>query len=104
MSARHTALTATLLLVLPIVAAGQTKSITLPPDHAYGDLRPGPGVVVAQRACRTCHSTDYVVMQPRGGAAQWDGVVKKMINDFGATITPEDAKAIVQYLSTEYGK
>jgi cytochrome c5 len=103
-STGRTALATTILLALPLVAAGQTKSIALPPDNAYGDLKPGPGVDVTQRACRTCHSSDYVVMQPRGDAAQWEGVVKKMINVYGANITPEDARTIVQYLSTEYGK
>jgi cytochrome c5 len=92
------------LLALPFVAGAETKSISLPPDHAYSELKPGPGAEVTQRACRSCHSTDYVVMQPRGDAAQWDGVVKKMITVYGANITPEDAKTIVQYLSTEYGR
>jgi sulfite dehydrogenase (cytochrome) subunit B len=103
-SARRAAWTATLLLALPLAAAGQTKSITLPADHAYADLKPGPGVEVAQRACRNCHSADYVVMQPGGDAAQWEGVVKKMISVYGASIPPEDVKTLVQYLATEYGK
>src|SRR3989442_1701570 len=64
----------------------------------------GPGVEVAQRACRSCHSTDYIVMQPRGDAKQWEAVVTKMIKVFGASISDEDAKAIVRYLSTAYGK
>jgi sulfite dehydrogenase (cytochrome) subunit B len=98
------AVTLLLALALPPAVAGQTKSIELPPDNAYGDLQPGPGVEVTQRACRACHSTDYVVMQPRGDAKQWDGVVTKMMKVFGASIPPEDARTIVQYLSTHYGQ
>ena len=82
-------------------AAGDTVAITLPPDH--GALRPGPGLEVTERACRMCHSLDYIVMQPRGGEAQWRGVVTKMIKVFGAPISEDDARAIVQYLSAEYG-
>ena len=92
-----------LLLASPLAAAAQTKTITLPLDHAYGELKPGPGAEVTARTCRSCHSTDYVVMQPRGDAKQWEGVVAKMIGVFGASIAPEDAKAIVQYLAAQYG-
>jgi hypothetical protein len=89
---------------LPLTAGAQTKSITLPPDHPYGDLKAGPGKDVTEHACRSCHSTDYVVRQPRGDVKQWEGVVTKMINVYGANIGAEDAKAIVQYLTTQYGK
>src|SRR5207244_3930506 len=101
---RRTLVLAALVTALPLTAAAHTKAITLPPDHAYGDLTPGPGVEVAQRACRSCHSTDYIVMQPRSDAKQWEAVVTKMIKVFGASISDEDAKAIVRYLSTAYGK
>ena len=104
MSLRWLAATVIVLLGLPLPAGAQTKSITLPPDHAYSELKPGPGVETTQRACRTCHSSDYVVTQPRGDARQWDAVVTKMIKVYGANITPDEAKTIVQYLSTEYGK
>lgn len=93
-----------LLLASPLLAAAEPKTITLPPDHAYGELKPGPGAEVTVRNCRSCHSTDYVVMQPRGDAKQWEGVVTKMINVFGANIAPEDVKAIVQYLAAQYGR
>jgi cytochrome c5 len=101
---RRTLVLAALVTALPLTAAAQTKAITLPPDHSYGELKPGPGVEVAQRACRACHSTDYIVMQPRGDTKQWEAVVTKMIKVFGASISDEDAKAIVRYLSTAYGK
>ena len=100
---RRTLVLAALGAALPLAAAAQNKTITLPSDHSYGELKPGPGVEAAQRACRSCHSTDYIVMQPRGPAKQWEAVVTKMIKVFGASITDEDAKAIVRYLSTAYG-
>ena len=42
-------------------------------------------------------------MQPRGDAKQWEGVVTKMIKVFGAPVSDQDAKAIVEYLATQYG-
>lgn len=100
---RRTLGLAALALAVPLAAGAQDKTIPLPPDHPYGALKPGPGLEVTERACRSCHSADYIVMQPRGDAKQWEGVVTKMIRVFGANINPEDARAIVQYLSSQYG-
>ena len=85
------------------VAAAADRTISMPSDHAYATLRSGPGVEVTRQQCVSCHSTDYIVMQPRGNARQWDAVVTKMIKVFGAPITDQDAKTIVEYLATTYG-
>ncbi len=98
------ALALLVLAGLPLVAGAQSRTITLPPDHPYGDLKAAPGQDVTERACRNCHSTDYVVMQPHGDVRQWEGVVTKMIKVYGASISAEDAKAITQYLTTQYGR
>ena len=98
------ALLAGLLGVLLVTAASaQEKRITLPPDHAHGSLTPAPGSDVTQTQCQFCHSTDYIVMQPRGDAKQWEGVVTKMIKVFGAPVTDADAKTITDYLARAYG-
>jgi sulfite dehydrogenase (cytochrome) subunit B len=99
----------TLALVLSLIAAPSAAgaaevSIMLPPDHSFGTLKAGQGVETAQRNCVLCHSTDYIVTQPRGDLKQWDGVVTKMIKVFGAAINDPDAKAIAEYLAREYGK
>ncbi len=91
------------LLVLPLMALAAEKSITLPGDHPYGDLRPGAGLDATRNNCLTCHSTDYIVMQPRGDAKQWQAVVTKMIKVFGAPISDQDAQAITEYLASAYG-
>lgn len=97
-------LLAGLLGVLLVTAASaQDKRITLPPDHAYGSLTSAPGSEVTQTQCQFCHSTDYIVMQPRGDAKQWEGVVTKMIKVFGAPVTDADAKTITDYLARAYG-
>ena len=83
--------------------AAADKTISMPADHGYAALKAGPGVEVARRQCIACHSTDYIVMQPHGNARQWDGVVTKMIKVFGAPVSEQDAKTIVEYLATQYG-
>jgi len=83
--------------------AAADKTIPMPADHAYATLKIGPGVEVTRQQCVSCHSTDYIVMQPRGNARQWDGVVTKMIKVFGAPVSDQDAKTIVEYLATKYG-
>ena len=89
-------------LVTSAIAAAD-RMIPMPADHAYATLKPGPGVEVTRQQCVSCHSTDYIVMQPRGDAKQWDGVVTKMIKVFGAPVNDQDAKTIVEYLATQYG-
>jgi mono/diheme cytochrome c family protein len=100
---RRTLALAVLALGLPLAAWAQNKTITLPPDHAYGALKPGPGMEVTDRACRSCHAGDYIVMQPRGDAKQWEGVVTKMIKVFGAPVSEADARTITEYLARAYG-
>jgi cytochrome c5 len=98
-----TPLAGLLVVLLVATASAQEKRITLPPDHPYGHLTPAPGSDVTQTQCQFCHSTDYIVMQPRGSAAQWEAVVTKMIKVFGAPTSEADAKAITEYLTRAYG-
>jgi cytochrome c5 len=95
---------ALLLLAVGVATAAEERRITLPPDNAYARLAPGPGDDVTQAQCQFCHSTDYIVMQPRGDAKQWEGVVTKMRKVFGAPISDTDAKTITEYLTATYGK
>jgi cytochrome c5 len=90
-------------LLLAAAVAG-AEEITLPPDHAYAALKPGPGSELTQRSCVLCHSTDYIVTQPPGDQKQWDAVVTKMIKVYGAPLSDADAKAVAEYLARHYGK
>ena len=92
-----------LVLALTAAAVAADKTIPMPADHAYATLKPGAGVEVTRQQCVPCHSTDYIVMQPHGNAKQWDGVVTKMIKVFGAPVSDQDARTIVEYLATHYG-
>ncbi len=92
------------LLFLPLaVWAAEQKTIALPPDNPMATLAPGPGMEVVRANCGICHSTDYIVRQPRGDAKQWGPEVAKMIKVYGAPVSPENEKIIVEYLATAYG-
>jgi cytochrome c5 len=95
---------AVLILAVAVGGAAEEKQVALPADNAYARLDPGPGSDLTQTQCQLCHSADYIVMQPRGDAKQWDAVVTKMRKVFGAPISDADAKAITEYLTAAYGK
>ena len=88
-------LTFALTVIAGIVAAQERRL----------DLKDGPGRAQVEANCGSCHSLDYVLMNsPFLDRNGWDGSVNKMIKVFGAPINAEDAKAIVEYLNTNYGK
>jgi cytochrome c5 len=76
--------------------------------HAGEDaivLKDGPGRQAVETHCIMCHSLDYIPMNsPFLDRKGWEGSVNKMIRVMGAPIPPEDARAIVDYLSAHYGK
>ena len=97
-------ITIVLALTLGVTAtalAGDTVTITLPPESIA--LKGGAGLDQTQTSCRTCHSLDYITTQPGSGAAQWQGVVTKMMKVYGAPLSDQDAKTIAEYLATHYG-
>lgn len=78
------------------------KSIKLPPDNRLAKLKPGPGVEVTQAKCGLCHSADYIVTQPRSDGKRWAAAVRKMIQVYGAPLTEQEEKMVVDYLSKAY--
>lgn len=75
----------------------------LPAETAM--LRPatGPGFAAAQNNCMSCHSPDYIAMQPpKLGNKFWTAEIAKMVNVFKAKIAPDDAKLIAEYLDANY--
>jgi cytochrome c5 len=78
-------------------------TIALPGDAGMA-FKPGPGVGSAQANCLTCHSSAYVSTQPVLSKAQWTAEVTKMKNVYGAPIPDDAVPAIVDYLTTQYGK
>jgi mono/diheme cytochrome c family protein len=73
-------------------------------DEKSVQLKQAPGLDKVLGNCSGCHSLDYVPMNsPFLNAAGWDAEVAKMINAFGAPIDQADAKAIADYLKSNYG-
>jgi len=67
-------------------------------------LKDAPGHDVVENNCTACHSLDYIRTNSTFLNRQgWEAEVNKMINVFGASTPPEEAKAIVDYLVKNYG-
>ena len=86
---------AVLLLVLALPAGADERTLK---------LKEGAGAEVVANNCSACHSLDYVVLNsPFPTRAMWQTEVAKMIKAYGADISAEDAKAIIDYLTNNYG-
>lgn len=73
-------------------------------DEQPVPLKDAPGHDVVENNCAACHSLDY----PRTNASfmdrkMWQAEVDKMMNIYGAPLEANDAKAIVDYLTKNYG-
>lgn len=88
-----------------IAGAGSLRAleITLPQETARLVESPLPGYGLAQALCMTCHSADYIKMQPVSSRAFWQGSVTKMQKVFGAQIPASAVEPIVDYLVKTYG-
>jgi cytochrome c5 len=76
--------------------SSQVERITLP--QVPTQVPPGPHVEVYEKNCLICHSARYVIMQPGFSKTVWQAEVKKMVDAYGASISPADQALIVNYL------
>lgn len=83
----------------PIVAA--ELKIELPAERT--ELKTGAHSDVAAANCVTCHSWDYVAIQPPLPRTAWKATVLKMRTTFGAPIAENQVDDIVDYLARTYG-
>jgi hypothetical protein len=84
------------------VGAGFITRIALPTDDT--PIPDGPHRTEFRGACQVCHSARLVFTQPLLTEKQWTAVVHKMAAKYGAPLSAEDEKQIVQYLHTVHGK
>ena len=83
------------------VCAAEPRRYKLPDETA--ELRAGSGAETARNACVTCHSVDYIAIQPpKQGPAFWQAEVTKMRNVYKAPMSDGDAKLIADYLAQTY--
>ena len=100
-STMKTFLSGAILLGIGSTAFADAVTYAVPDETAA--FKPGPNVEVAQNNCSLCHSADYINTQPpQMGEKFWDGEVHKMIKTYGAPMTEDDAKTIIDYLSKTY--
>ncbi|GJE14295.1 cytochrome c [Methylobacterium longum] len=96
---------ATGLVLASGAAQAAPKTYALPePTAQFKPLKSHEtGLEAAQANCMSCHSIDYVTMQPPGkGKAFWESEVTKMVKVYHAPIGEADAKAISAYLADAY--
>lgn len=78
-----------------------TRVLVLPTDDPR--LPAGPGQVAFLTSCLVCHSSRYVSDQPRFPRKVWAAEVEKMTKTYGASIAPDQAAQIVDYLVAIHG-
>ncbi|HEY1791113.1 MAG TPA: c-type cytochrome [Verrucomicrobiae bacterium] len=96
----------TVALFIGLVAIGsrmgaEIVSITLPPET--GTYKNASGVALMNAQCLTCHSTEYVQMQPPLSLKAWTGEVVKMQQKYGAPVPTNVIPDIAYYLAVNYG-
>src|SRR5262249_31841446 len=85
------------------VAVGGAWGVAAEREEKRPLTKNAAGVDKVEINCAACHSLDYIPMNsPFLSAAEWDAEVTKMINAFGAPISPGDAKIIGDYLKANY--
>lgn len=88
------------------LAVATLTALTLPAlaEEKFVELKTATGKDVVETNCGGCHSLDYVQMNsPFLKADGWNAEVTKMIKVFGAPVSDDDAKRIVDYLTANYG-
>jgi hypothetical protein len=93
------ALAAAMFSDAPHAAAAAPSAATMEVDT----LRDGPGRDLTVGRCIICHSAEYIPSNaPAMNRAAWQKTIQKMRERFGAPITDEETKQILDYLDTNY--
>jgi hypothetical protein len=94
------ALIAAALLVGLIGAAAPRLAVTAEEPVALAD---GPGRDLTIGRCIICHSVEYIPGNaPAMNRSGWQKSIQKMRERFGAPITDEESKQILDYLDAHY--
>jgi mono/diheme cytochrome c family protein len=66
-------------------------------------LKEAPGRDLTQGRCAVCHSLDYIPANaPAMDRTAWGKTIQKMRDRFGAPMTDEEARQILDYLAANY--
>jgi sulfite dehydrogenase (cytochrome) subunit B len=90
----------TLVLALAVLTGGVTHAGTA---GEISELKDAPARDLTVGRCITCHSVEYIPANaPAMNRAAWQKTIQKMREKFGAPITDEEAKSILDYLDQNY--
>jgi quinohemoprotein amine dehydrogenase len=103
-----------LVLVVPLFAQsqGNKPSAALPKDSSATKAKPEEGIPVTNQLviekCSSCHTRDAKgnmlrISWERTTPEGWEEAIKRMVRLRGVKLTPEEARSIVKYLSSEHG-
>ncbi len=84
------------------ISSGPITRIVLPADDT--PIPAGLHREEFRAACTVCHSPRLVFTQPRLNDKQWTAVVHKMTAKYGAPLSADGEKRIVEYLLAVHGK
>jgi len=87
-----------------VVGAAAGHAMSAPAAAAEPtELRDGAGRDLTVGRCIICHSVEYIPSNaPAMNRAAWQKSIQKMKEKFGAPITDEEAKQILDYLDANY--
>ena len=87
-----------------LASGSRALEIRLPTETAALVSAEHPGYREAMTYCATCHSAEYLRMQPPNMTpAYWKATVLKMKKAFGAPIPDDRLDAITDYIVKTYG-
>ena len=90
-------------LALILVLGGLCSAASAVAGEETLRLTDAPGHDMVASRCVTCHSLDYVTMNaPVLDRPGWEKTIRKMIDRFGAPISDEEARQILDYLASNY--
>lgn len=86
-----------------MAVAVQAVALDIQLPAETGAFKQAAGAEIANGQCLTCHSVEYVVIQPPMQRAFWIAEVKKMQQKYGAQIPDAQVEPVVDYLTKTYG-
>ncbi len=91
------------LLLLSLAPAGACGLLWAAAGEEAVRLKDAPGRDLTTGRCILCHSLEYIPSNaPAMNRAAWQKSIQKMKERFGAPITDEEAKQILDYLDGSY--
>ena len=93
----------TAVLLASLALAGASALLWGAGGEESVQLKDAPGRDLTTGRCIICHSLEYIPSNaPAMNRAAWQKTILKMKDRFGAPITDEEAKQILDYLDSSY--